>query len=557
MPTVLQASPQGTSLPLAPQAKRIPGAGPLKQPLPPDFFGVAPIQPTARAEGLTNLGQSISQFAKSMAAMQERVNTTQAEEQLVKFEREKNDLFFNPETGYFNTNGRDAYDRAVPFNDQVEELQRTHADQIGNIQARNMFVTASDSQITKAKTDVARHASSQFDAWERGTLTSRVTNTLENASLYWNDQDQLAVQLELGRQSVMDIGNLNGVSAETLAEDLQSFNSKFAVNSIEGALNQSASAAQKALADSKELLEGPDITELQRKIDNQFKVEKNQQDSQSAVSAGGSLVSAYGDQPDGRSLIIEQVNEIEDPDLRKKTMRESMYQFDQFTRGRNERRAASFEAAEEFIVTGGSVEQFIAQNPNAWDDLTAGQKNRIVSGTAVATNFAKLSELLLLPTDKLAKVDPALHFQDLSPSDRRRLISAVESAREGTGESQVGRTKAAQTTTTVEQFFGKRSTWNNKDRKNADAFYATLTAEEEFRVQAKGSELSSAEFTTLLGDMSREVSINRAKWFPGTTQLNIADVPSEELGPITTELHRRGLPATADNIIKAFEEGNP
>ena len=190
MPTVLEYNPQGRSSPTAGPARSIGGPEPLKQANPVESFGVAPVNPTAIGNATSDLGQGISKFAASMQAMQQRVNTTAAEEQLVKFSKAKNDLFFNPESGYFNTRGRQAYDEAKPFTQQIEELQRVYSDELSNTEARNMFVRASDSQVVSARSDVMRHASTQFDAWERATIGSRIEDATENGALYWNDPDK-------------------------------------------------------------------------------------------------------------------------------------------------------------------------------------------------------------------------------------------------------------------------------------------------------------------------------------------------------------------------------
>ncbi len=551
MPTVLQ-NPTLRGSTTAPAARQIPAGGAFKQPLPPDFFGVAPINPTARGEGLANLGQGLTNFAKSMAALQQRVNTTAAEEQLVAFEREKNNLFFNPESGYFNTNGRDAYDRATPFTTQLEELQTTHADKLESIQAREMFVTATDSQITKAKGDVMRHASFQFDVWEKATIRSRVENSLENAALYWSDQDQLAQSLDLGRQSVMDLAQISGSRSETLAQDLRNFNSKFAANTIEAALGQSASAAQKALADSKELFQETDIVNLQSKIDNQFIVEKNQQDSLSAVSIGGSLVTAHAEKSNGRTLIIDQVNTIDDLDLRKKAMREAMYQFDQFTRGRSERRAASFESAESFLLTGGSVDEFITQNPNAWDDLTASQKNKIISGKPVTTNYRIWDGLMQLDIENLAQVDPTKHFKDLGPTERKALTDKVEAAKRGDPGVQLGRTLAAQTKRSIEKMIGKTETkWNPRDDERADILYALITAETISATENKGSPQTSGEFTTMLNNISRTVITER---FGPDKKFKVSNLSNEDFTAMSDRLRLEGLPVTARNLKEMLDQ---
>ena len=550
MPTVLQ-NPN-----LAPSAKQVPLSGAFQTPNPPDFFGVAPINPTARGQGVANLGRGITQFSKNLKAMQQRVDTTAAEEQLVKFEREKNDLFFNDTDGYFNAKGRDAFDRAKPFTERLDELQKTHTQELSSENSRNMFIRATNSQLTKARADVMRKASSEFDAWENATMASRIQSSLDDASLFIDDFDQLTLSLESGRQNVMDLALKHGNSPETVEQDIRRFNAKFATNAIDAALDKDAVTAQKMLFDMKELLDGLDINDIQGKIDKLFRIEKGQEDSRAAVTIAESLVTEHAENPNARANIIEQVNLIEDPELQQKAMRESMYQFNQFKIAGNERRAASFDAAEKFE---GSVEEFITENPRAWDDLTKTQQNQIKTGTAVVTNFKLWSELQLMDDSELAKIDPTdpAYTTGLSKGDRNKLLADVEKARAGDPERTLGRTIAAQTKSAIEKMIGKDSVdWSRKQSETADVLYAIVNSEAQFRTEAKGSRLNSTEYTNLLQEMNREVVINRSKLIPGSTTLNITDVPSTELRRIASELNSRGIAATADNIIRVYEDGN-
>ena len=67
------------------------------------------------AEGLASVAQAGAQ-------MMQRIDTTSAEEALVAFERDKNNLFFNPESGYFNTQGKNAFDNATAANEALLTL---------------------------------------------------------------------------------------------------------------------------------------------------------------------------------------------------------------------------------------------------------------------------------------------------------------------------------------------------------------------------------------------------------------------------------------------------
>ena len=199
------------------------------------------------------------------------------------------------------------------------------------------------------------------------------------------------------------------------------------------------------------------------------------------------MVEQFGDQGNAKSLIMEEVNNIEDPDLRSKVMKESMFQLKIKQQADSEARAATFEDAENFIIEGGSIEVFKTQNPEQWEQLTAKQKRTLNSGKTVVTDHVFLSELLTLPKHKLAEVNPPDHFDKLSSSDRSKLINAVKSARAGSVDSQIGRSRTAQTSSAVEQLFGKKTTWNNKEREQVNAFYSIVDDEVNFREQQKGS----------------------------------------------------------------------
>lgn len=551
MPTVIY-NPQLTRSAGAPAARNIPSSGPFRENLPTDSFGVAPMNPTAIGQGISAIGQGLDRLAQSVQKFQERASTTAAEEALVNFEREKNTFFFDPENGYFNTQGRDAYDLKDSAVESLTKLQQKYSDSLEDLDAREMFSTASTAQITRAQQDILRHASSQFDAWEVATLNARLENTLENASLYWDDPSQRAVQLELGRQSIMDISMIRGASAETIAEELQTYNSRFATATIESALGVSSAAGQQALAENKDMLEAPDILKVQSKIDQKMRSEIEQMNSSAATNIATSLVSQFGDLPSARTLITDQIDQIEDPDLRQKALRESTYQLDNRMRAKSESQAATFEIAEQFLMQGGSIDQFIAANPEGWQNMTPAQQRKLKSGEVITTDFTTLSRLLNLPREDLARVNPADYADKLSEADRRNLETQVRNAITGAPEGQVGRTRAAQVTSMITRLFGDDKKWKNETREQVDTFYSLITAEEQYRQQLKGSPLSSDEFSSMLNDMSRTAVIER-NWLPDKTQ-SLKDVPASEVAPISAILRGNGYPVTSDNIIKLYRQ---
>lgn len=504
--------------------------------------------------------QGLASAAQATAQMVQRIDTTSAEEALVAFERDKNTLFFDPEKGYFSTQGKNAFDNANTANEALNNLKKQYGESL-NQNARAMFDKSADLHITRGQADIARHSAKGLKAWEVATIRSQVENTMENASLYWNQPDKLAVQNALGRQAVIDAAELEGIGAEATNERLQTFDSSFAKTAITSAIGSSASEGAEMLEKHGDRLEGPDKVKLEKDLAAKTKAEKIQSDSQQAILNGTRLVDTY----DSREEVREEVNKINDPELRKKTMNEAMRQFNLKKQAEAEAQSESFERAESHIIEGGSAETFQAEDPEGWERLSAKQKSSINAGKAIVTDWNKYSELMTLPKEELAKVNPVEHFQELAPSERSKLISAVKSAN-GTGSSsdkvdhQVGRTRSSQTTAAVEQILGKKSKWNDEKREQANAFYDLLDGEVKHRESEKGGALSSAEFTDVLSDLTREVTIERSAFgvdfLAPDVEQNVTDIPPENVRTLSKFLRDNGIPVTADNLIKAQRQAS-
>ena len=498
--------------------------------------------------------KGLSDITQAGLQLKQRVDTTSAEEALVQFEREKNDIFFNPDNGYFNKQGKDAYDASADTAKALEELKRKYGENLSQ-QARTMFDSAADKHITRSQADISRHASKGLQAWEISTIEAQVENSVENASLYWNDPDRLRVQNVIGRQAIIDSAEMTGISPEATAEKIQTFESSFARASIDAAIQSSAADGKDALEKYGDRLEGPDKMKLEKSITAKEKAEKTQADANAAVLKATVLVDQY----DSRSDIIEQVNQIEDPELRKKTMTEAMSQFGRKKQAESEDRVSAFEGAESHIINGGSAEGFKAQFPEEWEKLSPKQQRSIEEGKAIITNWDTYGRLMLLPRTELAKVDPADYVQDLAPAERKSLIGAIRTAN-GVGSTsekidhQVGRTRTAQTTAAVEQLLGKKSKWNDDKREKANTFYSVLDNEVKFREGQLDRKLTSEEFTGVLSDLTRKVTLEKDWWFD--QELDLGDIPSDDVKVLTKYLRDNNVPITSDNLIKAYKQAS-
>lgn len=512
------------------------------------------VTPGARAAGVQSdlgaVGAGLSQAASAVADIQKRADTASAEQAAVSFEKAKNDLFFNPDSGYFNTQGRNSYDAAPTARKSLDELKTQFAQGLDSDAARNMFNRVADRHIVSAGRDISRHASKGLQAWEVSTANAQIENTVENATLYWSDPERLDVQRELGRAQILDVAAMEGVTGVALNERLQTYESSFASAAVTAATRQSASDGEKALDRFGDKLEGPDRLKMDKLITSQKAAERTQLLAQESVAKATTIV----DQFETRGEITDEVNKIKDPELRGKTMREAVYQFGQRKQADSEARATSFEAAEEHIREGGSAESYQATDPQGWDRLSPKQKRTVESGKLVATDWAKFSDLMTMSDKQLARVDPTDYLNVLAPPQRQSLISAVRAARgEGSAsdkdDHQFGRTRNQETASAATQLFGKKSDWKGDKLTQVNTFYALLDAEASSREADKGAKLSSQEYSALLADLTRKTV---EEGFIFDTDRTLEDVPAEFVPQISNYLRDNGVPVTSDNIIRAY-----
>ncbi len=498
--------------------------------------------------------QSVARATQQIAGMQQQAAQNEAEQAVVAFEREKNELFFNPDTGYFNTQGRDAYDQAGAINENLSKLQKKYSEGLSSSFARSAFDKVSNRHLTSANADIMRHSSKHLKAWEAANIKAQTENSIENASLYWNNEESLAVQRELGLASVRDGAKIRGLSPEATAEEIQTFDSSFSAATINAATMSSSTEGEAALEKYGKYLEGPLAANMKANIAKKQQSEQEQANSNFIINFAGAAVRSYGDSDDARAQITEEVNKIPDPETRKKALKESMWQLDQKLKADSEEKAAIFETGEDFIVQGGTVDQFIAQFPEEWGKLTASQKRQLQSGEAVATDYVMLSNLITMSDKKLARINPTDYHDRLNKSDRLRLMNAVKSARESGTDHQVGRTRATQTKAAAEGLFGAKNKRNKKEEAQMNEFYALVDTEVNMREEAKGAPLTSSEYTDLINSVTSTVVRERKFWFDQET--DISDIEAEDLRVITNELHRRNLPATAENIINVYQQAS-
>jgi len=514
--------------------------------------------PRARTadSGIQNLAAGAGQLADGLSIMQKKRDETEAEDALVKFEREKNDLFFSPKTGYFNTNGRDAYDGAPVISESLDKLKETYAGQFKSSTAREMFNKVADNHITRARVDIDRHSTKGLDTWEMATIEATIENSLEDAALYHTQPEKLLEFRIAGERQAALAADKAGIGAEAKAEKLQNFRSSFAKNALLAAVNSSSAAATdlmnvKAHGDGTtygEMLEGPDKVDIDAKIVAKQKSEHTQYVTSQGIALATKAVNSSQD----RGQVMEALGNIEDPELRDKAISEAMYLWNQKETVKKEQSVASYNDADLYVRSGNSINQWISQNPDAWENLTPTQRKNLTSGDNIKTDMTRYNQIRAMSEQEFLKLDVSREG-GLSPSDQKKLIDKQYSLRNPTGseatDHQVGRTRAAQTTDVLEKVIGTKSTkWSKVQKERADLFYGLIDAEKDFRETQKGAKLTSQEFTDMLHQLSADMVIEDSlfgmiPWDRKAPLLEaVNEIPREKLDQIREKLRSANPP---------------
>jgi len=516
------------------------------------------------ASNLGQLGEGVSALGKGVGIMQERIATTEAEEAAVQFERAKNDMFFNPDTGYFKTQGRTAYDSAEDATNSLGELKKQFSEGLTNQHSKRLFDRVAEQHVTRGNASISQHATKGLDAWEVATMKASVENTIENAVVSWNDPDGLREQESIGEQTILDIGAKQGLDGEALNESLETYRSSFASAAISAATANNAAAGEELLDKLDNRLEGPDRLKLQAELVKKQKAEKTKSDATTAINNASSIKRANAT----RQEALDAAEEIADPELRKSTRQEITRLYNQEAKAEKERKADAWESAQQTVFDDNvSVEAFISVAPEQWDDLTRTQKDKLRAGKKTVTNQAVFNRILAMSPSDQASLDWTKYTNDLSPADLGKVRTTIDGAKSGKHNTFL-RSKHQTMQRAAETLFGK------KEGKKVDEFYEAMQDAVFAAEESKKAKLTQSELATLVNSTtSKFVLENNFLMFDKTltarntpvaelmamntvaTTLGGSSAVKKQIATIRKGLIEHDIPITAETILRAYNSG--
>ncbi len=494
----------------------------------------------------------LGSLATAAFQIQKRADTASAESAVMDFETAKNDMFYNAETGFYKTQGRNAFDAAGETTKQLAKMQKDFGSKLSP-GAMSMYDKVAKRHVLNGTADIARHASKGLKAWEVANNQAQIEHALEGAQQHWNNPKQLAVQTALGRQAIIDGAGMKGIDGVALNEQLENFESAAALGVIESAIASGSSAGKAALAKHGNKLEGNLGDKLKAKLKAKQKSEYTAYTSSQAL---GLATTAVADN-DNLTDVIAQINEIKDDKIRKKAMTEANYQYRLKKRAIDEGTVNAFNDAG---TTDESLDTWIVNNPGVWDGFTAKQQKSLEKGEKVETDWDVYNDLITLTPAKLKNVRVADYVTKLAPSHLDKLATMVKSANQpdkakaAKMDQQAGRSRTSQSTDAVTGLYGKSAKRTPEQREQANQFYDMLDYQVDQFETDNDRAISSAEFTALVASLTREASyIEVGVLWNSEEEANISAIPAKDMPALRKHLRDTGKTVNASNLIILYE----
>ena len=500
------------------------------------------------------IGEAVIGVGQDFLKAKQNVDTAVAEDALVKFERDKNDILFNPETGYFNSQGKNAIDGSKGTLDSMDALRKKYMEGMSSQQAQQMFGRASAVHVNRSRDSIMKHAAKGQRTFDIANQQAAQENSIEGAALYWNDQEEMTLQNVTGREAVMDQAQMEGLGAEATAERLQTYESAFARTAIEAALDNGDIETAQTLTDRAEKtnrLEGPDLNIVNSKIEAETDKRDVLIEVDRIYSSGMS-----------RSEMLEDVRKIDDPDKRKEAERILTNQLNADKVAFDESRRETYDARWKAIDAGQMTysELSLADreilSPSQLQNLQKAEQVRM-SGSNVPDNYILMRELESMSRNEQAKLQSADYVGKLSTRQMNSLTSLISAANQGGGESV--RTKAATATAGVTAILGRKPKPKSASDQLLVNTFNELLEDEIAALEGNkptGQKVTPQEITDISNRLSRKFVEEDALLGFIDQERTLKSIPVNHqihVPQIADELRKAGYAVTPENIFHAYQ----
>lgn len=180
---------------------------------------------------MSGVGEGAQQFATAanevqtalIAEQRQHDETAVNDMYATQFDPAIRSLLYDPKTGYFAKQGRDALDSKDATMQAAQQAREQFRDALQNDNQKRVFDVISRRHLQSELDAIERHATQQDKVWKAKTSDAVVDSAAQNAVLNFNDPARVDGYLASGRFEIRTFGQDNGWSAEMIRQREQEF----------------------------------------------------------------------------------------------------------------------------------------------------------------------------------------------------------------------------------------------------------------------------------------------------------------------------------------------
>jgi hypothetical protein len=164
------------------------------------------------------VGQAVSQAGNVIGAVADQIHKRVAEshatDAINQYEDFVRTTLYDPQKGYYSTNGKNAADGLGPTEGLLRERQKALADGLKDPMAREAFQRSSSGRLNSSLTTMSTHAQQGLNEWQDGGDQARIASAQQDMALAYNDTDAATRSLGVIESRVADMATRKGWGTE-------------------------------------------------------------------------------------------------------------------------------------------------------------------------------------------------------------------------------------------------------------------------------------------------------------------------------------------------------
>src|SRR5699024_5808421 len=345
-----------------------------------------------------------------------------AESALANADAAVRELLFNPETGYYHSQGEAAYKSLDVTKERITGIQQAYGRELSGA-SRKAYERAVAKKNQDHFSRVDTHGVKGLRVWRETTTKALVDNQTTWAYHNFNLLDEQVGHENFlaGRGQLVSLLEEQGVDdPEEVKRRLRGYDSEFFSNAITGALNQGYGPAKEVFDKHGDKIQDKDIRE---KVLRDLSLAKTREEEMVNSANGNALAHQLVQRFDSQADIRDYIVGMPDKDLAARVTPEVLKLHNAYKNAREEASLDSLEIADQYFREdpNASLGEFIANFPDQWDSLTESQKQDVRTRKVTSTDWTEYNRYLAMG-DGLVNIEVDELTRNLAIPERKKIM---------------------------------------------------------------------------------------------------------------------------------------